>query len=146
MVAAGKKGDRAHGETIFGSSRVACFSCHKVGEKGGVLGPDLSALGSGVSPERIVVEVLWPRKQVKEGYSLTRVKLKDGRVLQGYEQKSRDGAVLLLRDFATAEMHELKKDAVGKKEAIGSLMPATAQGLSDEALADLFAYLFSLGG
>ena len=43
------------------------------------------------------------------------------------------------------EMHELGRDVVQEKEAIGTLMPATAQGLSDEALANLFAYLFSLG-
>ena len=146
LAEAAKQGDRARGQKIFGSARAGCAACHRVGKIGGVIGPDLSAVGSGVLPERIVTEVVWPARQAKEGYSLTRVTLKGGQVLQGYEQENRDDKVVLLRDFASTEMHEIRKDSIAKKEALGSLMPATAQGLSKEELADLCAYLISLRG
>jgi putative heme-binding domain-containing protein len=125
---------------------MACASCHKVGDVGGRIGPDLSAVGSGVPPERIVTEVLWPTKQVKEGFALRRFTKVDGTVLQGYEQKSRDEGVVLVRDFATDAMHELRADAIAKRDEIGSLMPPTAQGLSQKEVADLLAYLFGLNG
>jgi putative heme-binding domain-containing protein len=146
MVAAGRKGDRARGEILFESARAGCIACHKIGNQGGMIGPELSAVGSGVPADRIVTEVLWPARQVKGGYALSRITMRDGRVLQGYLQESRDKKLLLLRDFAGAGMHEVEAEMVSKEEPIGSLMPPTAQSLSRDELSDLFAYLFSLVG
>ncbi|MDA7625555.1 c-type cytochrome [Akkermansiaceae bacterium] len=146
MVAAGRKGDRVRGEALFKSARAGCVTCHKIGNQGGMIGPELSAVGSGVPADRIVTEVLWPARQVKGGYALSRISMKDGRVLQGYLQESRDKNLLLLRDFAGAGMHEVEAEMVTKQEPIGSLMPPTAQSLSRDELSDLFAYLFSLVG
>ncbi|NIP96754.1 MAG: c-type cytochrome, partial [Akkermansiaceae bacterium] len=114
LVVAAKGGDRSRGEALFGSARAGCAACHKVGEQGGVIGPDLTALGSGMLPDRIITEVLWPARQVKEGYSLTRVTKKDGQVLQGYLQASRDKERVFLRDFALAGMHEIPADQIEK--------------------------------
>ncbi len=144
LVAVGRKGDIKTGEALFASARAGCIACHKVEDKGGVIGPDLTSLGKGVPPERIVTEVLWPTRQVKDGYALTRVTTRDGRVLQGYVQDSRDESVVLLRDFAISGIHEIAKDDIVNREAVGSLMPPTAQSFSKKELADLFAYLFSL--
>jgi putative heme-binding domain-containing protein len=146
MVAAGHKGDRARGQILFESARAGCIACHKIGNQGGMIGPELSAVGSGVPADRIVTEVLWPARQVKGGYALSRITMRDGRVLQGYLQESRDKKLLLLRDFAGAGMHEVEAEMVSKEEPIGSLMPPTAQSLSRDELSDLFAYLFSLVG
>ena len=146
LVKAAARGSRERGRALFASSRAGCAACHKVGESGGVIGPDLSAVGSGLLPDRIVTEVLWPRQQVKEGYVLSRVIAKDGGVQQGYIQASREEDVLLLRDFATNTLHEIAREGIAKQEKIGSLMPPTAQDFSEEELADLFAYLFTLNG
>ena len=146
LVVAARVGDTTKGEKHFKAATMACASCHKVGDVGGRIGPDLSAVGSGVPQERIVTEVLWPSKQVKEGFALRRFTRKDGTVLQGYEQKSRDEGVVLIRDFATGDMMEVRADAIVKRESIGSLMPPTAQSLSLEELTDLLAYLFGLNG
>ncbi|MEM7387944.1 MAG: HEAT repeat domain-containing protein, partial [Verrucomicrobiota bacterium] len=145
LAKAGRSGNADHGKTLFHSANLGCVACHKVGETGGVIGPDLSGLGSGIEPERITTEVVWPARQVKEGYSLSRITMKDGTVQQGYLQKSRDKKILLLRDFATGDLHQLDPDSVAKKESIGSLMPPTAAGLDRKDLADLLAYLFDLG-
>ena len=96
--------------------------------------------------ERIVTEVMWPTLQVKEGFSLTRVVTKKSQTLQGYEQASRDKDKMLLRDFASGIMHRISKDEIDTMEKIGSLMPPTAQILSNEEIADLMAYLFNLRG
>jgi putative heme-binding domain-containing protein len=93
-----------------------------------------------------VVEVLWPGEQVKEGYSLSRVTLKDQRVLQGYVQDGRDSKVLLLRDFSSTRIESVPRGDITRTEVVGSLMPGTAQTLSRSELADLLAYLFSLRG
>ncbi|MED5418931.1 MAG: c-type cytochrome, partial [Verrucomicrobiota bacterium] len=109
LVAAARRGDRERGAEVFRSSQAGCAACHQVGGAGGVIGPDLSAVGSGLLPERIVTEVLWPRQQVKEGYVLSRIITRDGGVQQGYVQASRDEGILLLRDFATNSLHEIPR-------------------------------------
>ncbi len=146
LVAAARAGDPVKGQATFHSASMGCAACHTIGDSGGTIGPDLSALGSGVPPERIVTEVLWPGKQVKEGFSLTRLTLKDDRVVQGYLQKGRDEKLVLLRDFASGEIHEIPADGIRQREDLGSLMSPTAQSLSRGELADLLRYLAGLGG
>jgi len=145
-VRAGNAGDIKKGADLFKSAGLGCVACHKVGNVGGIIGPDLSALGSGVPFDRIVTEVMWPTLQVKEGYSLTRVVTKKSQTMQGYEQASRDEDKILLRDFSGAGMHRISREDIEKVEKIGSLMPPTAQSLSKDDIADLLAYLFSLRG
>ncbi|MFP6885999.1 MAG: hypothetical protein VB997_00500, partial [Opitutales bacterium] len=144
LIAAGRKGNRAKGEKLFKSARLGCAACHKVNDEGGRIGPDLTALGGSVPPERILIEVLWPKKQVKEGYSLSRLQLKDGGVRQGYVQGSREGGILLLRDFDGDDLLRVPREKVQKLEEVGSLMPPTARTLSRNDLADLLKYLFEL--
>ncbi|MCP4730668.1 MAG: c-type cytochrome [Roseibacillus sp.] len=146
LVVAARRGNRERGAEVFLSSQAGCAACHQVGGAGGMIGPDLSAVGSGLLPERIVTEVLWPRLQVKEGYALSRIITRDGGVQQGYVQASRDEGILLLRDFATSSLHEIARSRIARQEEIGSLMPPTAQEFPEKDLADLFAYLFSLNG
>jgi putative heme-binding domain-containing protein len=145
LVEEGKRGNSLRGKELFNSSRLGCSACHKIGSEGGFIGPDLSALGSGVPQERIVVEVMWPARQVKEGYSLSQVTLKDGRVIQGYQQHARSEE-LILKSFNNDSRRHFERRDVSRTEVIGSLMPATARNLKRLELADLFAYLFGLDG
>ena len=146
LVERGKQGDQAQGRTLFESSRFGCIACHQVGESGGKIGPDLTAVGSGTPFDRIVTEVLWPNRQIKTGFSLTRVTLKDHRVIQGYVQPSKRKSDLLLRDFSTGRIESISKGSISSTESLGSLMPSTAQVMSRDELVDLLSYLFSLSG
>jgi putative heme-binding domain-containing protein len=146
LVAAARAGDPARGRAIYHSAGVGCAACHRIGDSGGIMGPDLSAVGSGVSAERIVTEVLWPERQVKDGFSLTRLTLKDGSVIQGYPQQSRDEKQLLLRDFATGQTRGIPAGEIVGREELGSLMPPTARNLSRGEQADLLGYLITLQG
>ena len=56
------------GAEVFASPKFACLSCHRVGDQGGIVGPDLSTTGLCLKPEEVVESLLWPRRQVKEGY------------------------------------------------------------------------------
>jgi sugar phosphate isomerase/epimerase len=60
-------GDPGRGAEVFASPRFACLSCHRVGDQGGSVGPDLSTAGACIKPEEIVESLLWPGRRVKEG-------------------------------------------------------------------------------
>jgi putative heme-binding domain-containing protein len=146
LVAQGQQGNALRGKELFYSSRLACIACHKVGSQGGGIGPDLTAIGGSVLAERIVTEVLWPTRLVKEGYSLSQISFEDGSVRQGYLQRNRTEDPLILRDFATGERKAFDRQEIARIEEVGSLMPPTAQTLKREELFDLLSYLFSLSG
>ena len=142
-----KSGDIVRGRDLFQSAKAGCAACHRVGQHGGVIGPDLTAVGGGVPADRLVTEVVWPARQVKDGYNLTKLVQRNGAVHQGYiEGGTEEGETLRIRDITGASSIEIPKDNVADRESIGSLMPPTAHSLNEEELADLLGYLFSLQG
>ena len=145
VAAAQATGDARRGEAIATAPARACLSCHQFAGQGGALGPDLSAVGRAMSPEAIVESVLWPKRQVKEGYLLTQVTTKDGRELQGY-RVGETAEQLTLRNFAVGGLDVVAKANLATRSDVGSLMPeGLTAGLSPAELADLFRYLFELG-
>ena len=146
-VAAAESGDATRGRALF--DRLACASCHKISGAGGRVGPDLTAIGTTLSAQRIVEEVLWPSRQVKEGYSMLTVITEDGKVHQGYERRtaeSRETGQLVLESLATAEQITIEKAEIEETRVTGSAMPAGLMALlSRSQLLDLIQYLRELG-
>ena len=85
---ASRQGKVERGAVLFKS--VSCISCHKVSGAGGIVGPNLTAIGTTLSAEWIVEELLWPDRQVKEGYSVVQVITDDGKIHQGYERRTKE--------------------------------------------------------
>ncbi len=138
-------GRAAPGQKVFQSPIVNCVACHKVNGQGGLQGPDLSAVGTGMTTELIIEAILWPKRQVKEGYLATTATTHDDEYHQGY--KVRETATeLVLRAAATGrEVRIAKKDIAEMTEA-GTLMPeGLTAGMTRPELVDLIAYLSSLG-
>ena len=144
---ASEKGNADRGGELF--RKMACTSCHKISGSGGRTGPDLTAIGTTLSPQRIVEEVLWPSRQIKEGYSLLTVITEDGKVHQGYERRAAAGQEaghLVLESLATSERITIEKGQIEEKRVTGSAMPAGLMALlSRPQLLDLIQYLRELG-
>lgn len=143
--AAKSRGDAKRGELLYRDPKAACVACHKVGNDGGVIGPDLTVIGRAQTAEQIIESVLWPKRQVKEGFLLTLVTTKDGQTFQGY--KSGESATeLALRDTATGTTRSIRKADLQTRNDAGTVMPEGITGwMSDEQLADLLRYLVELG-
>lgn len=143
------RGNVQRGAAILRRPDLACLGCHRVGNEGGVteglpLAPELGAIGRAMTPEMIVESVLWPKRQVKEGFLLTKLTTKDGREFQGY--KSAENATeLKLRMFDSTELVVRRSDIAARTDA-GTLMPeGLADPLSAEQRNDLLRHLFELG-
>ena len=147
VMTAKTRGDATRGKALFRSEVAACSRCHKIDEVGGWIGPDLSAIGTTIPPERIVEEVVWPARQVKEGFTLTSLVLVDGAVLQGYlKERKHDEDAIHVQDLADGEIVRVSKSRLLDRADAGSAMPAgVAAGLTRAELADLLRYLFELG-
>ena len=98
-----------------------------------------------MTTELIVEAILWPKRQVKEGYLATTITTRDDEYHQGYKTKE-TASELTLRSAADGrEIRIAKKDIAERTEA-GTLMPeGLTAGMTQDELLDLTAYLSSLG-
>jgi putative heme-binding domain-containing protein len=139
------KGSADHnlGEAIFRKSN--CASCHGIGGAGGLIGPDLSSLGTSSPVETIIKSILFPAESIKEGYELQRVVKKDGSEMMGY-LVSDGSSEIVLRDV-TGKSVSVPKSQIEKVEKIpGSLMPpGLTAGLEKEEFMHLVGFLSKLG-
>jgi putative heme-binding domain-containing protein len=127
------------GEPLF---LQRCAACHKLFFKGGHVGPDLTAyqrdnLGT------LLLSILNPNAEIREGYTAVEVETKDGRSLTGFVA-DRDANALVLRTL-DGENTTLRPTEIDSLQPTGrSLMPeGLLDGLSDQQLRDFFAYLRS---
>lgn len=138
-------GDPSRGGAVYARAGGACVACHRIDGSGGVIGPDLSLLGRGMPVELIIEAVVWPKRQIKEGYFLTEIETHDGRRVAGYRIRETESEIAL-RPLAGDDTVSIARSAVKSRSDAGSAMPdGIVSGMSREDLRDLVAYLASLG-
>ena len=91
--ALGIKGDRAAGAAVF---QKLCVSCHRMGNDGVEVGPDLATLND-KSPESLLIAILDPNRAFEAKYAGFTVATVDGRVLNGLIASESATAVTLRR-------------------------------------------------
>jgi putative heme-binding domain-containing protein len=140
------KADVKRGREIFLQPQLACMACHRVGDAGGVIGPSLNGVGAGLPLDQIVESILWPDRQIKEGYQAVAFTTRAGAAITGYIEREGDDMVWYRNTTAPWILPLAKKD-IASREAIPTLMPAgLTQSLKEDELRDLAAYLASLKG
>ena len=142
------KGDAANGKKVFQLPLISCTACHAVdgvlGAVTSVKGPNLSAVAAGLPVDLLVESVLWPARQIKEGYASTTVITKDGRVLSGFAH-SEDKTVLRVRDLATGKIATVQTANIKQRFRNGTVMPPDlTASLTRAELRDLIKYLATL--
>jgi putative heme-binding domain-containing protein len=133
------KADPYAGKKLYAAK---CATCHTLHGQGGTVGPDLTSYKRDDVPF-LLLHVINPSAEIREGYETSVITTKSGRVLTGIVTE-KDAHLVVLR---TAEGRQVvqPKDEIESMEATGvSLMPdGLLEGLSDQQVCDLFAYLRS---
>ena len=94
----------------------------------------------------IIESVIWPKRQIKEGYEMTTILTEDGKLLSGYLTSENTESVGL-RAIATGKVREISVDTVEERVSKGTAMPAGfTNSLTRKELRDLVAFLYSLRG
>lgn len=140
-------GDFARGLRVYTQAKSACFSCHRVGETGGGIGPELTRACNERTAAQIAESLLWPNRKVAPEFQPVKVATKDGEFASGYvsESESTD-AVLALRDPATQKITKWNRDQIENQANGLSLMPTgLIESLSQADQADLVHFLVELG-
>ena len=122
VVKALKEGDPERGLNIFTRANLACFSCHRIGNAGGVIGPALDRVSR--TPSELAESLLWPNRTVAREFQPFKVLLDDGTVLSGYIPGSTEGETVVVVDPATRAEQIVQRSAIEQAKLSVSLMPA----------------------
>lgn len=137
-----KPGDATRGRQHFDQS---CGVCHVVGGQGGKIGPALDGAGAS-GDESLLRHILTPDAAMEAGYRRYRIETLDGEIHEGLLAAS-DAQSLTLRQPST-EDRRFSRTTVRRSDYLrGSVMPeGLLEGMSPQAVADLFTYLRTLSG
>jgi putative heme-binding domain-containing protein len=145
LAALSRAGNPEHGRQIFfDAEKSLCLKCHRVGDKGERVGPELTGLGSRFSKAYIVESVLDPGRTVAPSFEQTLVELKSGKVLIGIKVAESETSITLV-DSETRRHVLARADIEEQKKQAGSTMPdGLEKRLTEDEFVDLMSYLVSL--
>jgi putative heme-binding domain-containing protein len=130
-------GDPYKGEATF---MQRCAACHTLFHKGGNIGPNLTSyqrddLGT------MLVSIIDPSAEIREGFQNYILKTKDGRTLSGFLADN-DVQVVALRGLDGQDVRVPRADIADLKALPTSIMPdGLLEGIKDQELRDFMAYL-----
>ena len=135
-----ERGDRANGERIYWET-ANCGACHRIGDRGGWLGPDLTRIGGARSRAALVREVRTASEFIVRNYEAVTLVTGDGSRVRG-AVKNEDTFSIQIMDSSQRLRAFLKSDLRELTHEDRSLMPDYPQSrLSDRDLDDLLRYL-----
>lgn len=134
-------GNSQRGETIFKEwTSVSCLRCHRVGDQGGYVGPNLSAIGKQKDRTYLLESIVDPNRTIAEKFETVVVLDIHGQVYSGIVNFEDDRSLRLLA--ASGDMLTIDKTTLEERRAGKSAMPVDLiRHLSALDVRDLVAYL-----
>ena len=137
------------GEEISKAKRLiqenGCLSCHRVGETGSYVGPDLDAVGAHRSSEQLHASLVSPNKEVLPENRTVQLITSNGKTVTG-RLLNQDGFSVQLID-SSSQLRSFEKSGLREFTIVTTNpMPSYADKLSPQDLTDLVRYLSSLKG
>jgi putative heme-binding domain-containing protein len=134
--------DLANGRKMFAAA--ACYTCHRLGNQGGMTGPDLTTVGRRYSSRDLLDHILHPSKEINEQYVPLVITTSEGETLQGIVVNLKSDKIEINTDVTDpsrrVEIARAKIESMAPTKV--SPMPSglLAQLTKDEIL-DLLAYI-----
>jgi len=137
-------GSAAAGKTLFFEKPEAqCVRCHRINGQGADVGPDFSHVGSQKDRRYLLESMVFPNKQIAQGFDSVTVVLKDGDVQAGVLKSETPETIVL--NSPDSGVVTLKKAEIKSRRAALSPMPeGLGQILPKQDLRNLVEFLSSL--
>ncbi len=131
----------AAGRAIF---EKTCGACHRINDKGPSIGPDLTGIRNKFDRNALLNAIIHPDAGIVFGYEAWTVNLRDGQSFFGFLVAD-DPQSVTIKDLA-GKNHVVRTDLIrSRKKQEKSLMPSPqAQGLTEQDLADVSAFLMGI--
>jgi len=137
------KGDVKRGEALFHAQKTLCAVCHRIGDKGGRVGPDLTRIGRIRTTRDLLESIVFPSSSIARDFESYSVNMKNGDSHVGVVL--RESAEELQIAVVSGQPLKLsRKDVASIQPSSLSLMPqGLDQAMSKQELSDLIAFLKS---
>lgn len=124
-----------------------CIACHRFGNEGGSVGPELTAVSSRFSRHDILESIILPSKVISEQYANTVVRFKEGGGVIGRIVQETPTQLIVQPSMLSPEKVTVNKaDVSGREVSKTSPMPeGLVNSLTKNDILDLLAYLESAG-
>lgn len=135
----GRNGDPIGGKAAYTKAR--CAQCHRFGNYGEPIGPDLSGIAKRFTKREIVESILYPGHIVSDQYASKKVLTLDGTILVGMVSEQADGT-LVIRDARNNITIVSARDVDQILPSTTSIMPSgLIDELTREEISDMMAYM-----
>jgi putative membrane-bound dehydrogenase-like protein len=133
-------GDVGRGRRIFFGEKVACYSCHTIGQEGGHVGPDLTGVGAIRSGHDLLEAVVFPSASFVPGFEIFNVTTATDTLAGLIRSQSADAVVLVTGPNEVIRIPRARIKRVQRSTV--SLMPeGFDESLTTPELTDLLAFL-----
>ncbi len=135
------QGVAARGAMLF--EKAQCIRCHRHGDRGDTIGPDLTNVSKRFQKKEILESILFPSQVISDQFASQTVITKGGKAYVGMVSPRGDGTLVILQ--ANGEKALIPEDQVAEttRNKVSSMPEGLLNPLSIEEIADLFAYLAS---
>ena len=125
-----------------------CATCHSMRGEGGIIGPNLTQLGTRFTAEDMITAIVEPNEAISDQYASTVLYLTNGQSVVGKLIREDDNTYYLSQNpFAPDVIREIPKAEVTetKLSAVSVMPPGLINPLGKDELQDLIAYLMAGG-
>jgi putative heme-binding domain-containing protein len=133
-------GDVGRGRRIFFGEKVACYSCHTIGQEGGHVGPDLTGVGAIRSGHDLLEAIVFPSASFVPGFEIFNVTTSNDILAGVMRSQSADAVVLVTGPKQVMRIPRSRIKRIDRSNV--SLMPeGFDESLTAAELTDLLAFL-----
>lgn len=141
----GKGRNFAKGKEIFFEAQ--CSACHRYGDQGGAIGPDLTAVATRFKRLDILEASTDPSKVLSEQYMNTAIETTSGQVIIGRITEDTGDKIVIRPKPLEPETVTVKKSEIESRQLskVSPMPVGLLNTFTQEEILDLLAYLESLG-
>ena len=77
--------------------KANCVKCHRFGERGDTVGPDLTTVARRFQRKEILESILYPSQVISDQYATQTIVTTDGRTVTGMVSPVGDGSLIVLQ-------------------------------------------------
>jgi putative heme-binding domain-containing protein len=139
-----RRGNAEHGRRLFfDTDKSLCLKCHRLGDQGERIGPDLTGVGSRFARIYLIESILEPSRTIAPSFGTRVVSLKNGQVLTGVTVTETQTTLTLADN--QGQKHMLAKADIEESRSLPvSTMPeGLEKHFTENEFIDLIAFLVS---
>jgi len=140
--AASRRGDVARGKEVF---RAACSGCHRIGDAGSEVGPNLIDLGGRLTKGYMLTQILDPNANIAGGYEEYVIETVDGQTVTGIMVEDSVTSVTLRRKEGHQDTVLRSNIARMRPNTVSAMPEGLEREINAQQMSDLLEYLQNLG-